>query len=57
MIKSEGIAFTVWLAKYYEIDLGSNLSIIKLTEAWDNNMTPEELKKERVGNVRKDHIR
>ena len=57
MIKSEGIAFTVWLAKYYEIDLGSNLSIIKLTEAWDNNMTPEELKKERVENVRKDHIR
>ena len=53
MIKSEGIAFTVWLANYYEIDFSSNLSIKILREAWDGNLSPKEVRDGRINNVGK----
>ena len=53
MKKTEGIAFTVWLANYYEIDFSSNLSIKILREAWDGNLSPKEVRDGRINNVGK----
>jgi hypothetical protein len=57
MKKGEGTPFAKWLGEYYKLNLGGLISFDKLRQGWDDNLTPEEMLKRRIGDVRKEHIK